>query len=233
MRQSNHIFKNRLLNALTQEDLGSLRSHLHPLNLEQRRVLYEVGATIEHVYFLEQGLGSILTTMADGASVEVGMIGLEGMVGMPAVLGDDVSAQHVVVQLPGSALRLSAAHCKAAFDQSADVRRVLLRFANALLNLSSQTAACNRLHSVEQRCARWLLMSSDRIQSDELPLTHEFLSSMLGVRRAGVSETAGELQRSGLIRYHHGHITIVDRDGLQATACECYRLDRERFDRPS
>jgi CRP-like cAMP-binding protein len=105
----------------------------------------------------------------------------------------------------------------------------VLRFATALMNLSAQTAACNRLHSIEQRCARWLLMAHDRIQSDIMPMTHEFLASMLGVRRAGVTVTAGELQRSGLIRYHHGQITIRDRDGLQATACECYRIDHERF----
>jgi len=126
---------------------------------------------------------------------------------------------------------MSAARCRDAFNQSAAVRSVMLRFADVLFNLSAQTAACNRLHSIEQRCARWLLMAYARHTSDVIPMTHEFLSSMLGVRRAGVSETAAELQRSGLIRYQHGKVTIVDRDSLERAACECFALDRDRFDR--
>ena len=120
---------------------------------------------------------------------------------------------------------------KAAFDRSEPVRRVALRFTEALLNLSAQTAACNRLHSIEQRCARWLLMAMDRTETDRIPLTHEFLASMLGVRRAGVTNVAGELQRSGLIRYHHGQLSIIDREGLEANACECYRIDHDRLSR--
>jgi CRP-like cAMP-binding protein len=226
-----HKRKNRLLSALSQDNFDKFFSNLTPVRLAQRHVLYEIGAPIEYVYFIEDGLSSILTTMADGACVEVGMVGREGMVSVAALLGGEVSVQHVVMQLPGSALRASASACKAAFDQSDAVREVFLRFFETTLNLSTQTAACNRLHTAEQRCARWLLMSSDRIQSDLLPLTHEYLSAMLGIRRARVSEIAGELQRSALIRYHHGQITIIDRDGLAATACECYRLDREQFDR--
>jgi CRP-like cAMP-binding protein len=223
--------KNRLLSALSPDDLDRFFSNLTPVRLAQRDVIYEIGAPIEDVYFVEDGLTSILTTMADGASVEVGMVGREGMVGVSVLLGSEVSVQHVVMQIPGTALRLSASACKAAFDQSDAVRKVFLRFFETILNLSTQTAACNRLHTAEQRCARWLLMSSDRVQSDILPLTHEYLSAMLGIRRAGVTEIAGELQRSALIRYHHGQITIIDRDGLAATACECYRLDRDQFDR--
>ena len=124
---------------------------------------------------------------------------------------------------------MKAAACKAAFDQSAAVRAVMMRFIDGLWDLSAQTAACNRLHTIEQRCARWLLMAHDRLQADIMPMTHEFLASMLGVRRAGVTETAGELQRSGLIRYHHGRLTIVDREGLEALACECYRNDHALF----
>lgn len=158
------------------------------------------------------------------------MIGMEGMVGVPVLLGDETSAQRVIVQVPGTALRMKAAPCKAAFDESAAVRRVLLRFAAARLNFSAQTAACNRVHSIKQRCARWLLMSSDRVQSDVMPMTHEFLSSMLGVRRTGVTTIAGELQRSGLIRYQRGQVTIIDHAGLEAAACECYRIDHARFE---
>jgi len=149
---------------------------------------------------------------------------------VPVLLGDETSVQRVIVQVPGTALRMKAAPCKTAFDESAAVRRVLLRFTAAILNMSAQSAACNRAHSMKQRCARWLLMSSDRIQSDVVPMTHEFLSSMLGVRRTGVTAIAGELQRSGLIRYRRGQVTIVDHGGLEATACECYRIDHARFE---
>jgi CRP-like cAMP-binding protein len=221
--------KNLLLAAFPQEDLQRYFSKLHPVTLSLRQVLYEAGTPLEYVYFIEQGVASILTKMADGSTIEVGMIGMEGMVGVTILLGGDVSAQQVIVQVPGTALRMSAALCKVAFDRSESVRRVALRFVEAILNLTAQTAACNRLHSIEQRCARWLLMAMDRVQSERIPLTHEFLASMLGVRRAGVTTTAGELQRSGLIRYHHGQLTIVDRDGLQAIACECHRIDHDRL----
>jgi len=230
MTPSNRINdKNRLLVAIPQEDLERFFSDLHPVSLSLRQVLHEVGAPLEDVYFIEQGVASVLTNMADGSTIEVGMIGMEGMVGVPALLGGKTSVQKVIVQIPGTALRMNAALCKAAFDQSEAIRRVVLRFTEAVLNLSAQTAACNRLHTIEQRCARWMLMAVDRVQSDEIPLTHEFLSSMLGVRRAGVTNTAGELQSSGLIRYHRGLLTIVDRDGLEMTACECYRIDHDRL----
>ena len=184
----------------------------------------------KHVYFIEQGVASVLTTMANGATIEVGMIGMEGLVGVSALFGAEVSSQNVICQIPGTALRMNTARCVDAFNQSAEVRKVLLRFADALFNLSAQTAACNRLHSIEQRCARWLLMARARHTSDVIPMTHEFLSSMLGVRRAGVTETAGELQRSGLVRLQQGKVTIIDRDGLEGAACECYALDRDRLD---
>ena len=163
--------------------------------------------------------------------IEVGMVGIEGMVGMPALLGAETSAHQVMIQMPATLLRMDAARCKLAFDQSAAVRAIVHRFTVSFLNQSAQTAACNRIHSVEQRCARWLLMSSDRVQSDVMPMTHEFLSIMLGVRRAGVSKVAEELQRSATIQYHRGELRIVDREALEAIACECYQLDRARFER--
>jgi CRP-like cAMP-binding protein len=225
------IVKNQILAAIEQSALDEFFSDLHPVTLALRQVLYEVATPFEQVYFVEQGVVSILTIMADGSAVEVGMVGAEGMVGMPALLGAESSAQQFIVQIPGAALQISAARCKTAFDGNADICRAFHRFAEAMLNLSAQTAACNRLHSIEHRCARWLLMSSDRIHALTMPMTQEFLASMLGVRRAGVSEVAGELQRSGLIRYHRGDLTIIDREGLEAAACECYRLDRVRLDR--
>jgi CRP-like cAMP-binding protein len=222
--------ENSLLAAFSSEDLEKFFSDLQPVSLFLGHVIYDVGARFEDVYFIKQGLASVLTNLTSGSTIGVGMIGMEGVVGVPVLLGDETSAQRVIVQVPGTALRMKAALCKAAFDESAAVRSVLLRFTAAILNMSAQTAACNRVHSIKQRCARWLLMSSDRIQSDVVPMTHEFLSSMLGVRRTGVTAIAGELQRSGLIRYHRGQVTIVDHAGLEATACECYRIDHARFE---
>jgi CRP-like cAMP-binding protein len=223
--------KNRLLAGLPPQELAQLIEHLKPVELPKKQVLYEVGAPLDHIYFIEEGLASVLTTMEDGASSEVGMVGPEGLIGVSALLGGRLSAQHVVMQLPGRGHHITANQCKAVFDESPTVRSALLRFIEDLLNLSSQTAGCNRLHSVEQRSARWLLMASDRVASDALPLTQEFLAAMLGVRRSGVSEAAGELQRSGLIRYRRGEITIIDRAGLEETACECYGLDKQRVNR--
>jgi CRP-like cAMP-binding protein len=226
-----HTPKNRLLAAFSQADREQYFSDLDTVPLPMRRVFYAAGAPIEHVYFIEDGVGSILTNLANGSTVEVGMIGNEGMIGMPVFLGEETSAQHIVVQIPGTALRMSGSACKRAFDESAAVRGILLRSTAAWLNQSAQTAACNRVHTIEKRCARWLLMSSDRIHSDTVPMTHEFLSSMLGVQRTGITSIARMLGRAGLIRYRRGQVTIVDRTGLEATACECYRMDRDRLAR--
>jgi CRP-like cAMP-binding protein len=231
MNPSAQPIKNRLLAGLPTEDLAQLIQHLEPVTLPKRQVLYEVGESLEHIYFIDEGLASVLTMMEDGTSSEVSMVGPEGLIGVSALLGGKLSAQHVVMQLPGRGHQIAASRCKSVFDQSPRVRSVLLRFIEDLLNLSSQTAGCNRLHSVEHRSARWLLMASDRIDSNVLLLTQEFLAAMLGVRRSGVSETASELQRSGLIRYRRGEITITDRAGLEEIACECYALDKQRLER--
>lgn len=215
--------RNRLLGAMPQEDADRFFSALAPVALSMRQSVYAVGEPLEHIYFIEQGIASVLTAMTDGETIESGMIGSEGIVGLPALFGDTVSRQKVIVQAPGSALRMGTAECIEAFDQSVAVRRVILRYGGMLLNIATQTAACNRLHSVKQRTARWLLMMYDRLRAEEMPLTHDFLSTMLGVRRTGITEVAGELQRSGLIRYARGFITITDHPRLSATACECYR----------
>jgi CRP-like cAMP-binding protein len=228
----NHtICRNRLLAAVSQKDFDRFFARLQPVSLALRQVLYEVGGPLEHVYFIEQGVASVLTVMNNGSMIEVGMIGCEGIVGMAALFGAPFSAQHIVVQIPGTALRMTAVHCKEAFQRCEAVRAVILRFTENMLNLSAQTAACNRLHSIEQRCARWILMASDRLQPDIIPMTHEFMATMLGVNRPGVTLVAGEFQRSGLIKYHHGHITIIDRYGLEAAACECWLIDHEQLQR--
>ena len=221
--------KNRILAALPQAERDRFFSRLHPVFLAQRQVLYAAGDPLDSVYFVETGVACVLTTMTGGATIEVGMIGREGLVGTAALLGGDVSAQQFIIQVAGTALKMNADECRGAFEESAAVRAPVLRFIQTLLDLSAQTAACNRLHSIEARCARWLLMARDRLDGDVMPMTHEFLSTMLGVRRAGVTETIGELQRAGLIQKHRGAITILDREGLEAAACECYRIDHERL----
>jgi CRP-like cAMP-binding protein len=223
--------KNRLLAALSKEDADELWPHLEPVSLSLKRVLYPKDAPIERIYFIEQGVVSVLTVMANGAMGEVGMIGFEGMAGAPVLLGAATSAQHVMVQIPGTALCIDAAPCSAAFNRLQSFRATALRFVEAFLALGAQTAACNLHHSAEQRFARWLLMARERVDVDTMPMTHEFLSVMLGIRRSGVTAIAGTLQRAGLIRYHRGRVEVTDRDGLEAAACECYRIDRERVGR--
>ena len=223
--------KNRVLCSLSSADLAELSDELQSVNLAKHQIVYEVGSTLDHIYFIEEGLASLLTIMEDGGSSEVGMVGPEGAIGLPALLGGRASAQQVVMHVAGSALRINAAACKAAFENNPRIRAILLGFIEDLLHLSAQTAGCNRLHSIEQRSARWLLMASDRIGSNTLPLTQEFLAAMLGVRRSGISEAMSELQRSGFVRYRRGEITIIDRVGLEQTACECYRLDKQRIER--
>ncbi|HVH80472.1 MAG TPA: Crp/Fnr family transcriptional regulator [Stellaceae bacterium] len=228
---SDRKIENRLLASLAPADFAELADGLHAITLPARQIVYEVGSPLDHIYFIEEGLASVLTIMEDGASSEVGMVGPEGFLGMGALLGGKISAQHIVIQLPTAAYRIAAATCKAVFESNPRVRAVLLSFVEDMLNLSAQIAGCNRLHSVAQRSARWLLMASDRASSNALPLTQEFLATMLGVRRSGVSEAMGELQRDGLVSYRRGQITIVDRPSLEETACECYSLDRQRVGR--
>src|SRR5260370_1103227 len=176
--------KNRILAAVPQEDFDRFFASLQPVSLTLKEVLHEVGAPLDWVYFIEQGVASVLTSMANGASIEVGMIGREGIVGVAALLGGEDAAQRVIVQVPGTTLKMPAAKCRAAFEQSAAFRAAVLHYTQSFLDLSAQTAACNRLHSIEQRGARWLLMARDRIDGDVMPMTHEFLATMLGVRRA-------------------------------------------------
>jgi CRP-like cAMP-binding protein len=227
--QTNPQFSNRLLSRVSADDLGQYFTALHPVDLPQRSIIQNAGERIDNIYFVESGVVSILTLMADGLSVEVGMIGSEGLVGISALFGSDISLQQGIVQVSGTALRMSTAACRTAFENNANFRRDLLRFANSFLNLGAQTAACNRLHSIEQRLCRWLLMASDRIGFNRMPMTHDFLASMLGVRRNGVTQAAGELARSGLLTYHRGTLEITDREGLERMVCECYGVDHAQL----
>ena len=222
-------YKNKILAAVPADDFEKFFSDLHPVSLSLRQQLHASGSSPAYVYFIEEGVASILVVMADGTAIEVGMVGTEGMIGVAALFGDDIADQQVIVQVPGTAHRLDADLCRTAFNGSAALRTVALRFTAGLMALSAQTAACNQLHTVEQRFARWLLMAHDRMNADVIPMTHEFLASMLGVRRTGITEIAARLRRSGLIHYRQGEIAILNFDAFRNTACECYQLDRRRL----
>jgi CRP-like cAMP-binding protein len=222
---------NRLLGLLSPQDYERLLPHLERLSLEYRQSLYRANRKIEFVYFIETGVGSLVNTMANGQAAEVGTIGNEGLVGVPLVLGDERAPTSVYVQVPGEGLRIAAALFKTELARSATMQAVMLRYVHALFNQVAQSAACNHFHSLEQRCCRWLLMTRDRMQSDEFLLTQEFLAMMLGVQRTGVSLAAGALQRAGLITYKRGNVTILDHPGLKKLSCECYGISKREFDR--
>ena len=233
---SSAIEPNRLLAALSPSARAELLRQSELLTLKHGHRAYEPRAEITEVYFPQSAVFSMVREMTDGAGIEVGTIGREGVVGGSVLVGATSMSTRCIVQIPGRAWRISTPALRAAVAQSvmnspgkADgnvaLSDLLQRYAQALFEQVTQTAACNRLHALEQRCARWLLMTHDRVDGDELALTQEFLSYMLGVRRAGVTEACGTLQRSALIRYRHGHIgTIVDRAGLEAAVCECYAV---------
>ena len=222
---------NRLLALLPAKDYDRLRPHLQRVPLEYRQSLYHAHKPIGFVYFIETGVGSLVNTMANGQAAEVGTIGNEGLVGLPLVFGDDRTPTSVYVQVPGAGLRMKAALLKKELARSPSMRTVMLHYAHAFFNQVAQSAACNHFHSLEQRCCRWLLMTHDRMQSDEFLLTQEFLAMMLGVRRTGVTAAAGALQRAGLVRYKRGKVTIIDRRGLIRRSCECYGVSKKEFDR--
>ena len=215
--------KNELLAALPRGAYLRLLPHLESVSLPLGASLYNSGESIEHVYFPEDALISLVTHMRDGATVEVGLIGRDGMVGIPVLLGDDIAFEAAVVQIAGSALRMPSAAFKDAIlrGRSQLLTRLLL-YTRVLMKQVAQTAACNGRHTAEKRLARWLLMCHDRAESDELALTQDFISDMLGLRRAGVSSAAVGLQQEGFIRYTRGRVTILKRAGLEAFACECY-----------
>jgi CRP-like cAMP-binding protein len=222
-------FQNRILASLPPQDRNDVGQHLNPVALGLKQILHQPGAPISDVYFIEQGLASVLSNDANGAAVEVRMVGREGMTGFPYLLGAHSLRQRIIMQIPGIAWRMDAAQCKAEFDRREALRSAVLRYINTALSLTAQTAACNRLHSLEQRCARLLLNASDRLGSDTMPITHELLALMLGTRRAGVTETLCRVQRCGWIHYQRGRLTITNREALTASACGCYLVDREEF----
>jgi CRP-like cAMP-binding protein len=196
-----------------------------------RETLFEAGDPIEFIYFPLSGMISLIASTKTGSSIEVGITGKEGMIGVPVVLGDDTSSLRGVVQAAGSALKLSATTLGNELRRDGKLRTVLLRYSGFALAQATQSAICNRLHSLDQRCARWLLGTRDRVGSDTFPMTHEFLADMLGVRRAGVTVAAQSMRRTGLIRYARNQLTILNVGGLEASACECHRVLKNEYAR--
>ena len=223
--------RNGLLAALPPEDLARLRPRLQPVELPFDQTLYPADGIVEAVLFVETGMVSLLATLEDGEQVEVGIAGSEGLIGLPLVLGDDRSLVEARVQMEGTALRMNVAAFRDEVEGSAALRGLLKRYTLAFQAQVTMTAACNARHAIEQRLSRWLLTAHDRAGADEFPITHEFISMMLGVRRPGVSLAAGVLQKAGLIHYVRGRMAVTDRPGLEAASCECYHTARREFAR--
>jgi CRP-like cAMP-binding protein len=223
--------QNRLLLALRGEDRALLRPKLQSAVLSLGQVLREPGECLEYVYFPTGSLISLVYTMQDGATAEMGLVGNDGVLGIELVLGGETAPHRAIVQIAGEALRIPSRLFQYEASPEADLRRVLLRYTHCFLTQISQTAVCNRLHCLEQRLCRWLLMCQDRTNRMELAVTQELIANVLGGRRESVTVAAGRLQDAGLIHYCRGHIKILDRNGLESSACECYRVVRVEIDR--
>jgi CRP-like cAMP-binding protein len=222
---------NRVLLALPQAVFEHIRVDLEMVDLLRGQTIYHVDEHVNHIYFVDRGLISLVKSMQDGRTVEVGAVGIEGFSGCFALLSGEPAIFEAIVQLPGSAFRIACNVLRKEMARSEAFRSLVQRYLHFCLGALAQTAACNRLHSLEERCCRWLLIAHDSARSDNFQITHEFLAMMLGVQRTGVSLTANILQRAGFIEYSRGHVTIIDRLGLEATACECYVAIHSQIDR--
>jgi CRP-like cAMP-binding protein len=223
--------QNHLLAALTAADLEPLAAQLELVPMPLGQMLYEPGEQLRHAYFPTTCIVSLHYVTETGASAETAGVGNEGMVGISLFMGGETTSSSAVVQTAGHAYRLERRLLKQEFDRAGLLQRLLLRYTQALMTQMSQTAACNRHHTVEQQLCRWLLLTLDRVSTRELVMTQELVASMLGVRREGVTEAAGKLQRAGFISYRRGHIAVLDRAGLQTKACECYGVVKKELDR--
>ncbi|HJS37488.1 MAG TPA: Crp/Fnr family transcriptional regulator [Burkholderiales bacterium] len=223
--------RNLLLASLPEEDFGRLQPSLEPVALPLGWALYESGDRQAHVYFPTEGIVSLLYVMENGASAEIAVAGNEGLVGVSLFMGGESTPSRAIVQCAGHAYRLGAEILKREFERGGPLQHLLLRYTQALITQMSQTAVCNRHHTVEQQLCRWLLLSLDRLASNELRMTQELIANMLGVRREGVTEAAGRLQDAGLIRYQRGQIAVLDRPGLERRVCECYAVVKRECDR--
>lgn len=216
--------QNHLLGCLPAADFARLEPHLELVELALGEVLYESGIQMRHVHFPTSAIVSLLYVMEDGASAEIAVVGNEGIVGVSLFMGGETTVNRALVQSAGYAYRLRGQHIKDEFCRAGPMQHLLLRYTQALLTQMAQTAVCNRHHTLDQQLCRWLLLSFDRLQGDELVMTQELIANMLGVRREGVTQAAGNLQRAGLIVYRRGRIRLLDRPGLEARVCECYEV---------
>lgn len=231
MNCTSDTISNQLLAALAGEELARWQDDLDLVDLHLGQVLYESGSPLSHVYFPCTAIVSLLYVTESGESAEIAMVGNEGLVGISLFMGGETTPNQAVVQSAGLSYRVPAATIKAAFNRSAPVMHLLLRYTQALITQMAQTAVCNRHHSVEQQLCRWLLMSLDRLQGNELNVTQALIANNLGVRREGVTEAASKLQRAGLISYARGHLKVLDRAALQLRSCECYAVVKTEYDR--
>ena len=221
---------NKILSALPHEEYEQLRPKLRDVHFKIGEIIYQPEEAIESVYFINSGICSWLATLEDGNTVEAGVIGPEGVAGVPVLLGASSTPNQGLAQADLLVSRISSRDVITEFRKGGELNRMILRFVHSMFTQVAQTAACNRLHTLDQRLARWLLMTHDRTIGDSCPLTQEFLSRMLGVRRAGVSVAANSLRQNGLIDYHRSDIRILDRKGLEDAACECYEIVRQEYD---
>jgi CRP-like cAMP-binding protein len=223
--------QNHLLAALPAAEFARLLPHLELVAMPLGEALYESGGQLQHVYFPTTSIVSLLYVLEDGASAEIAVVGNEGILGISLFMGGETTPSRAVVQSAGHGYRLKAHLLKQEFNRAGPVLQLLLRYTQALITQMTQTAVCNRHHSVEQQLCRWLLLSLDRLSSNEITMTQELIANMLGVRREGVTEAAGKLQRAGLIRYSRGQIRVLDRPALEREVCECYGVVKKEFDR--
>jgi CRP-like cAMP-binding protein len=223
--------QNKLLNALSDDAQKRLFPHLKLVNLPLEKVIYEANQKLDHVYFPTDGIISLLYVMMDGAAAEITIIGNEGVAGIAVFMGGESTPSRAVVQSAGSAYRLPAAEMRAEFDSDPDMRMLLLRYTQSLTTQMAQRSVCNRYHSIDQQLCRWLLFTLDRLPGNNLTMTQELIANMLGVRREGVTEAAGKLQKLGIITYKRGHISVIDRPRLEAHSCECYQVVKSESDR--
>jgi CRP-like cAMP-binding protein len=231
MAAPSSLRKNHLLDALPEPEWQRLLPHLESVDMPLGLVLYEPGSTLSHVYFPTSAIVSLLYVMQNGASAEIAVVGFEGLLGISLFMGGDSTPSRAVVQSAGQGLRMKAQTIKDEFKRSGPVMHLLLRYTQALITQMSQTAVCNRHHSLDQQLCRWLLLSLDRLRGLELVMTQELIANMLGVRREGVTESALKLQQAGLIRYARGHISVLDRPGLERRSCECYAVVKNEYER--
>jgi CRP-like cAMP-binding protein len=223
--------QNRLLAALPADHFAHVSLHLEPVPMPLGEVLHEPGDPMRYGYFPTTAIASLLNVMEDGAATEVAVVGYEGMVGISLFMGGETSPSRSVVHSAGHGFRMKAQTLKDEFARAGPLQHLLLRYTQALLTQMAQTAVCNRHHSLDQQLCRWLLLSLDRLHSNRLEMTQELIANILGVRREGITEAAGNLQRAGLIEYYRGHIAVLDRPGLEARVCECYAAVRAEYDR--